>query len=71
MLLSDTVGFIRNLPTTLVKAFRATLEEVREAALVLHVVDVSSPARRRARRARVESAGGNRRRRDSADPGGE
>ena len=44
VLLSDTVGFIRNLPTTLVKAFRATLEEVREASLVLHVVDVSSPA---------------------------
>jgi GTP-binding protein HflX len=43
VLLSDTVGFIRNLPTTLVKAFRATLEEVTEAALVLHVVDVSSP----------------------------
>jgi GTP-binding protein HflX len=44
VLLSDTVGFIRNLPTTLVKAFRATLEEVTEAALVLHVVDASSPA---------------------------
>ena len=44
VLLSDTVGFIRNLPTTLVKAFRATLEEVRDAALVLHVVDVSAPA---------------------------
>lgn len=43
VLLSDTVGFIRNLPTTLVKAFRATLEEVAEAALILHVVDVSSP----------------------------
>ncbi|SPF56048.1 putative GTPase [Candidatus Sulfopaludibacter sp. SbA4] len=43
VLMSDTVGFIRNLPTTLVKAFRATLEEVTEAALVLHVVDVSSP----------------------------
>lgn len=42
-LLSDTVGFIRNLPTTLVKAFRATLEEVKEAALLLHVVDVASP----------------------------
>jgi GTP-binding protein HflX len=42
ILLSDTVGFIRNLPVTLVKAFRATLEEVAEAALVLHVVDVSS-----------------------------
>jgi GTPase len=44
VLLSDTVGFIRNLPTTVVKAFRATLEEVKEAALILHVVDMSSPA---------------------------
>jgi GTP-binding protein HflX len=43
ILLSDTVGFIRNLPTTLVKAFRATLEEVVEASLLLHVVDASSP----------------------------
>ena len=43
VLLSDTVGFIRNLPTTLVKAFRATLEEVTEATLILHVVDVSAP----------------------------
>lgn len=42
-LMSDTVGFIRNLPTTLVKAFRATLEEVTEAELLLHVVDVTSP----------------------------
>jgi len=44
VLMSDTVGFIRNLPTTLVKAFRATLEEVTEAALILHVVDVSAPS---------------------------
>ena len=44
VLIGDTVGFIRNLPTTLVKAFRATLEEVTEAALILHVVDVSSPS---------------------------
>ncbi|MBI2687016.1 MAG: GTPase HflX [Acidobacteria bacterium] len=44
ILLSDTVGFIRNLPTTLVKAFRATLEEVTEAALLLHVVDGASEA---------------------------
>jgi GTPase len=44
VLMSDTVGFIRNLPTTLVKAFRATLEEVTEAALLLHVVDASSPS---------------------------
>ena len=43
VLLSDTVGFIRNLPTTLVKAFRATLEEVSEATLILHIVDISSP----------------------------
>jgi GTP-binding protein HflX len=42
-LVSDTVGFIRNLPTTLVRAFRATLEEVIEAELLLHVVDASSP----------------------------
>ncbi|MBL8215505.1 MAG: GTPase HflX [Bryobacterales bacterium] len=42
VLLSDTVGFIRSLPTTLVRAFRATLEEVRQAALLLHVVDVSN-----------------------------
>jgi GTP-binding protein HflX len=44
VLLSDTVGFIRNLPTTLVQAFRATLEEVIEAELLLHVVDASSTA---------------------------
>jgi GTP-binding protein HflX len=43
VLVSDTVGFIRNLPATLVKAFRATLEEVTEASLLLHVVDISSP----------------------------
>jgi GTP-binding protein HflX len=43
VLLSDTVGFIRQLPTTLVEAFRATLEEVTEASLLLHVVDASSP----------------------------
>jgi GTP-binding protein HflX len=44
VLASDTVGFIRNLPTTLVKAFRATLEEVTEAAVLLHVVDASAPS---------------------------
>jgi GTP-binding protein HflX len=43
VLLSDTVGFIRQLPTTLVTAFRATLEEVQRAALLLHVSDVTSP----------------------------
>lgn len=43
VLLSDTVGFIRNLPHTLVSSFRATLEEVQRASLVLHVSDASSP----------------------------
>ena len=43
MLLSDTVGFIRNLPHTLVTSFRATLEEVQQAALLLEVADVTSP----------------------------
>ena len=44
VLLSDTVGFIRNLPHTLVTSFRATLEEVERAELLLHVRDASSPA---------------------------
>jgi GTP-binding protein HflX len=43
VLLSDTVGFLRNLPHTLVSAFRATLEEVQRASLLLHVSDVTSP----------------------------
>jgi GTP-binding protein HflX len=43
VLLSDTVGFIRNLPHGLVSAFRATLEEVQRAALILHVADASVP----------------------------
>ena len=43
ILLSDTVGFIRNLPHTLVTSFRATLEEVERAELLLHVRDASSP----------------------------
>jgi GTP-binding protein HflX len=43
MILSDTVGFISDLPTTLVAAFRATLEEVLAADLVLHVRDISHP----------------------------
>jgi GTPase len=42
-LLTDTVGFIQKLPTTLVAAFRATLEEIAEADLLLHVVDISHP----------------------------
>ena len=43
VLLSDTVGFIRNLPHTLVSSFRATLEEVQRAALILQISDASSP----------------------------
>ncbi len=44
LLLTDTVGFIQKLPTDLVAAFRATLEEVTEADLIIHVIDASSPA---------------------------
>ena len=47
LLISDTVGFIDRLPHTLVAAFRATLEQVAEADLVLHVIDAASPARDR------------------------
>ena len=43
LLLSDTVGFIRKLPTQLVESFKSTLDEVREADLLLHVVDISHP----------------------------
>ncbi|MGZ8550978.1 MAG: GTPase, partial [Chitinophagaceae bacterium] len=43
-LLSDTVGFIRKLPHHLVESFKSTLDEVREADILLHVVDISHPA---------------------------
>lgn len=43
-LLADTVGFIRKLPTQLVEAFKSTLDEVREADILLHVIDLSHPA---------------------------
>ncbi|MDL2212441.1 GTPase HflX [Bacteroides sp. OttesenSCG-928-D19] len=43
-LLTDTVGFIRKLPTDLVESFKSTLDEVREADLLLHIVDISHPA---------------------------
>lgn len=59
--LTDTVGFIRNLPTQLVAAFRATLEEVVEADLLLHIIDVSHPdweGQRDAVLETVESIGG-------------
>ena len=46
VLFSDTVGFIQKLPTDLVAAFRATLEEINEADLILHVVDVTHPRAR-------------------------
>ncbi|OUM99523.1 MAG: GTPase HflX [Paenibacillaceae bacterium ZCTH02-B3] len=49
VLLTDTVGFIRNLPHELVAAFRSTLEEVKEADLLIHVIDASSPAHREQR----------------------
>ncbi len=42
-LLSDTVGFIRKLPTQLIEAFKSTLDEVREADVLVHVVDISAP----------------------------
>jgi len=42
-LLSDTVGFIRKLPTHLIESFKSTLDEVRESDLLLHVVDISHP----------------------------
>ncbi|MCG7406729.1 GTPase HflX [Paenibacillus sp. ACRRX] len=45
VVLTDTVGFIQNLPHDLIASFRATLEEVNEADLILHVVDASSPMR--------------------------
>ena len=43
VLITDTVGFIRRLPPTIVSSFRATLEELSEASMLLHVVDLSSP----------------------------
>jgi GTPase len=45
VIITDTVGFIRDLPKDLVNAFRATLEELADASLLLHVVDVADPAR--------------------------
>jgi GTPase len=51
VLLTDTVGFIQKLPTHLVAAFRATLEEVREADVLVHVIDVSNPSWKKQERA--------------------
>ena len=62
LLVSDTVGFIDRLPHALVAAFRATLEEVAEADLLLHVIDASSPDReRRMDAVRARARGGRRR----------
>jgi GTP-binding protein HflX len=54
VILSDTVGFISDLPTLLVAAFRATLEEVQEADLILHIQDASNPDRAQQERDVVE-----------------
>jgi len=43
-LLSDTVGFIRKLPTQLIESFKSTLEEVKDADILLHIVDISHPS---------------------------
>ena len=71
VLLSDTVGFIRNLPTTLVDAFRATLEEVTAAVLLLHVVDVTSPVAAEQTAHVMKVLGRDPRRNNSADSGAE
>ncbi|MBW2328987.1 MAG: 50S ribosome-binding GTPase, partial [Deltaproteobacteria bacterium] len=44
VIITDTVGFIRNLPAELLKAFESTLEELFEADLLLHVIDISNPS---------------------------
>ncbi len=57
ILLTDTVGFIQKLPTTLVEAFKATLEELEEASLLLHVVDITHPNAREQAQVVVEVLG--------------
>ena len=56
VLLSDTVGFIRDLPHSLIASFKATLEEARQADLLLHVADASNPNADRADCGRLQSA---------------
>ena len=63
VLVTDTVGFVRKLPHQLVEAFRSTLEEVREADLLVHVVDALGPRARDADRRGAQRAGRDRRRR--------
>ena len=67
VLLSDTVGFVRDLPHNLVASFRATLEEAVHADLLLHVLDVGHPARPAAVRQRASGAGRDRRPRQAGD----
>jgi GTP-binding protein HflX len=55
ILLTDTVGFIQKLPTQLVAAFRATLEEISEADLLLHVIDINHPNAREQAQAVIET----------------
>ena len=62
VLLTDTVGFIRKLPHHLVASFRATLEETRDADLLLHVVDASHPLWEEQRQLRAELRWGDRKR---------
>ena len=69
LLVSDTVGFIDRLPHALVAAFRATLEEVAEADLVLHVIDAAAPDRDRRMAAVRQRARGGRRDRRAAHRG--
>ena len=68
-LLVDTVGFVRDLPHELVAAFRATLTETREAALLLHVIDAGDPHHEDRRRQVEASARGDRRRRGARPAG--
>ena len=66
-LLADTVGFIRKLPSDLVESFKSTLDEVREADLLVHVVDISHPDFEEQIRVVEETEGG--RRPDTLDEG--
>ena len=68
-LLSDTVGFIRKLPTELIESFKSTLDEVREADLLLHVVDISHPPVRGSDRRGEADPAGDRRGRQTGLPG--
>ena len=69
VLLSDTVGFIRGLPHHLIASFKATLEEARQADLLLHVADGSNPAVFEQVSAAYLGAGGDRAGRKGHDPG--